>query len=789
MRIKNTLTFVASLAMVFASCSNQDRDVDGMQNEPLFVSGLNNPHTRISMDGSKWTTNDQVGIFMLENGKTSVLTYPNVLYKASSSDATAAFEAVGTKIYYPVNEAPVDFMAYYPYNNTITDFAYPIALANQSESFVAHDLMLAKANNNGNGYTYGSVTFTFSHKLSKLEMDVVDQEGKPFVITAINTKIKGMNTMASFDLSKEELKVNSSVADITPYIDANKLQAIVMPVTISSAHQVEIIVDGKTYIWDINNDYPGLEVKSGYSYQFQLKVNTITFQIEGRLINSDGNSVTPWGEGETVITDTNLSLPAHEEEDGLVRAFPGAEGGGMFVTGGRGGKVIKVTNLNDAGAGSFRAAVATSGARTIIFEVDGIINLNSNITIKHGDLTIAGQSAPGDGICLKNYSLVVDADNVIIRYIRCRMGDDKNTEADALEGRFHKNIIIDHCSMSWSTDECSSFYANENFTMQWCILSESLRNSVHNKGAHGYGAIWGGANASYHHNLLAHHDSRNPRFDGGDVYGGSNPLTNEQRSVDYRNCVVYNYSNYPAYGGEGQKINFVGNYYKWGPANYNGPDENTKGKKRKYFYSLSSTKQGVDYGYPSIYMGGNSNYLEVTDGNDNGVNANNWNGITIDVPGNTYTQLSINVPIKPNGVTALVTTHTAQNAFEKVLKYSGASYKRDAVDIRVVDETRSGTVTYKMGGNGSINGLVDTPSAVGGYPIYKSGKAKTDSDGDGIPDVWEDAFGLNKKSADDGNIKTLDKKGRYTNLEMYLHYLVKETVNGQVKDGTYSALN
>lgn len=480
-----------------------------------------------------------------------------------------------------------------------------------------------------------------------------------------------------------------------------------------------------------------------------------------------------------------MKIPAAEDEHGAALAFPGAEGGGMYTTGGRGGRIIHVTNLNDSGTGSLRAAVEASGPRIVVFDVAGIIELSSKLRIRNGDLTIAGQTAPGDGICIKNYATVVEADNVIIRFVRFRLGDqgaNADDGEDAIWGRRQKDIIIDHCSMSWSIDECASFYGNSNFTMQWCILTESLRHSVHGKGNHGYGGIWGGENASFHHNLLANHDSRNPRFDHPEIY--ENPSDPDRRgNVDYRNNAVYNWGSNSTYGGEGGHFNMVGNYYRQGPAS----------RDRAYFIDANGiyTSNGTDYGYPYLYMDGN-HYVQYPDMTaEDGVY---WHDHGTNTPPDASRLLSSLLPISgPDGRTVYTTTHSAQDAFALICETGGASLVRDEVDDRACLDAQSGTASCPDGGNGSEGGIVDTPSAVGGWPEYSAdteneSNDKTDTDGDGIPDWFEEKFGLDTES-DDSKAMTIDIKGRYTNIEMYLHYLVRDIVASQAGNGIYTALD
>ena len=439
-------------------------------------------------------------------------------------------------------------------------------------------------------------------------------------------------------------------------------------------------------------------------------------------------------------------------------SFPGADGFGKYTHGGRGGKVIFVENLNDNGEGSLRAAIETKGCRTVLFRISGTIFLHSELVIQNDSITFAGQSAPGDGICIANFPVKIAANNVIIRFMRFRMGDTGKAEDDALGGTRRRDIIIDHCSMSWSTDECASFYNNERFTLQYCILSESLRRSVHTKGAHGYGGIWGGMKASFHHNLLAHHTSRNPRFCGARYHRA----TKETELVDFRNNVIYNWGFNSSYAGEDGKHNMVNNYYKPGPAT-------SKNVQHRILEAWQSSDYNGFHDFGCFYITGN-----IMEGNDK-VTKNNWEGVDYKLYSD---QLKINEE-KPHSDSLLnrcratvpyefimSKTETAEQAFNSVLKSAGASLKRDAIDMRIINETRTGTATY------GENGMVDSQEQVGGWTELKSLPAPTDSDKDGIPDEWEIKHGLNPHDASDGSKYSLSKE--YTNLEMYLNEIVEK---------------
>lgn len=505
-------------------------------------------------------------------------------------------------------------------------------------------------------------------------------------------------------------------------------------------------------------------------------------------------------------------------------AFPGAEGHGRYVTGGRGGKVVHVTNLNDSGTGSFREAVKSSN-RIIVFDVAGVIALKSDLKFAD-NITILGQTAPSPGITLRYYT-VQPGNNNIIRFLRIRRGQEKNINdgADATWQRNKTGIIFDHCSFSWSIDEVASFYDNNNFTMQWCTVAESLTNPGHSKGAHGYGGIWGGKLASFHHNFVGHLMNRGPRFNGA-RYGWTGYTSNKEYStykwqnavqaenVDFRNCVMYNAQG-TCYGGPGGgQINIVNNYYKAGPSHslkgktLNGlkvdiSTGSVRGNQDRITLVTLSTQSNSDKNHPELYdMTSryfiNGNITETTKGSvtknqdwkdisyDKGIpslngeyyspDAKNFYGDNVahvTISGKSCVKIKMDAPA-PTGE---VTTHSAAQAFSKVLAYGGASLYRDEIDARYMEEAKTRTALYK----GSITlspGIIDKVSDVKGYTEANFGTATRpadfDTDKDGIPDAWEIANGLDPNDATDALTYSLDSKEYYTNLEVYANSLVED---------------
>jgi hypothetical protein len=429
-------------------------------------------------------------------------------------------------------------------------------------------------------------------------------------------------------------------------------------------------------------------------------------------------------------------------------AFPDAEGFGAYSVGGRGGTVYEVTNLNDSGPNSLREAVEASGPRIVVFRVSGTIELQSRLKVQNPYITIAGQTAPGDGICLKDYNFRIEANDVIVRYMRFRLGDNALQEDDSVTIYKGQNIILDHCSASWSVDEtlstdcsgdpCTTGHYAGNLTVQWCMITESLNCSIHSKGCHGYGSlVRGGFNNKYsfHHNLYAHHNGRNPRP------GNYNDHDTDPCGLifDFRNNVVYNYGGSKAGNNEDTtsvtRMNFIGNYYKRGT--------NSTGD---YAFSEKCI-------YDRAYFSGNWH---------NGVGgypADPWTLVTF---GSAFTPELIAAYKLPEPVDTSdgpVTTDDAVTAYLLVLADAGATFpQRDSVDERVINDVINGT--------GSV---IDDEDEVGGWPVLESTTPPNDVDHDGMPDEWELAFCLDPCDANDSSD---DRDGDgYTNIEEYINWL------------------
>ncbi|NDV67206.1 fimbrillin family protein [Bacteroides sp. 224] len=313
------LASIAIIASIFASCSNQDdAGVDNKSGAITFVSGLSKHATRISQDGSQWTAGDQIGIYMVQSGTTTLKDYINVPFAAESSAQVTVFKPTETNIFYPADESAVDFMAYYPYSNAIVNETYPINLANQSASLIAHDLMYAKADNSGKGFTSGSISFGFTHQLSKITLNLVDESNNPIIPDTDGLAIKRMNTTATFDLKTGSLSGAGTPANITLYKNDKSFEAILLPTTIAAGHEVSIMVDGNQYLWTMNNGYSGLEIKAGYSYTFKVTVKTSATEVEAVLVDFNGNSIAPWGDGgadnKVEEPTEDLDIPADFEK-------------------------------------------------------------------------------------------------------------------------------------------------------------------------------------------------------------------------------------------------------------------------------------------------------------------------------------------------------------------------------------------------------------------------------------------------------------------------------------------
>lgn len=414
-------------------------------------------------------------------------------------------------------------------------------------------------------------------------------------------------------------------------------------------------------------------------------------------------------------------------EAAAIPAFPGAEGFGSTTPGGRGGKVIFVTNLNDSGEGSLRAACDAEGPRIVIFRVSGLITLASPITVKNPYLTIAGQTAPGDGICLRNFTFNIATHDVVVRYLRSRLGDTSAQEADSItlvSGA--REVVLDHCSATWSIDESLSLAGNvSNVTVQWCLIGDALNHSKHAKGDHGYGSL-SRANGpvTWHHNLWAHNNSRNPRL--GDNYGRP-PFP----TFDVRNNVMYDYGEICSGLTQGiLKVNYVANYIRPGPSSKAKTPIHIGGPSTLSFYIRDNVFEGN-----SVQTADNTQFFDpvVIDG-----------------------KRQVETVAQPFSA-PLVRTSSAKEAYEAVLKSVGASLpRRDSVDAQIIDEVRRG--------KGS---LIDSQQQMGGWPELNSATPPVDSDADGMPDAWERKHGFNPHDPSDGAADK-DKDG-YTNLEEYLN--------------------
>jgi hypothetical protein len=475
-------------------------------------------------------------------------------------------------------------------------------------------------------------------------------------------------------------------------------------------------------------------------------------------------------------------------------AFPGAEGAGKFTTGGRGSTaapttVVEVTNLNDAGAGSLRQALAgTLASRTVVFRVCGTIHLVTQLSIP-ANTTLAGQTAPGDGICVADKQTTIKGSNVIVRFMRFRLGDQYQNlgmvngsgDEDAFDSiGGYTGLVVDHCTFSWGDDEALTCYKGDQTTLQWNIISEGLNYSYHFETGdtdferHGYGGIWGGRHASFHHNLLAHLQGRNPRFDGSRNLA---PNTAGQENAEFTNNVLYNWGSYTTNGGEGGNYNILNNYYKYGPNTGTGSSAGVAIKSMIINPYKQTSSPVLPYG--KYYMTGN--YVD----NSAAITAHNWRGAAMN--GGSLADTTQSKVLVPFAIeTYPYPLQSAQDAYTAVLAGAGCTLPtRDPIDARIVQEVKARTGSIIDVQGGYAHGTPYSTSQVAWQVLNCNTTAPLDTDHDGMPDAYETTNGLNPNDATDR--ATLAANG-YANLENYLNGLVASTVLVTAKATSNSSL-
>ena len=426
----------------------------------------------------------------------------------------------------------------------------------------------------------------------------------------------------------------------------------------------------------------------------QMRMGDFAYYLSEPIIENDCKGVGPfiWASLEW---EAMHNIDYFPEVTGQL-AFVGAEGCGKYAAGGRGGREYVVTSLEDDGSeGTLRYAVEAEGPRVVTFAVEGDIRLKAPLNIENPYISILGQTAPGQGITLRDHNVFITADHTIIRYMRFRLGAVSGVEADALGAKRCSNIIIDHCSMSWATDENASFYNINDATVQWCIISEALNASVHHKGQHGYGGIWGGRNVTFHHNLFAHNKSRNPRFDHPRIYSGQELLTG-RGTVDFKNNVVYNWNIKAIYGGEEGWFNVEDNYFRPGPA--------TRSLDGEWLDISTSETTSMIPG--SFYIDGN--IYDVSAVRKGGLDGRRPDCEKIASWKDVYEMKSVEEPF---AIKMELDAEDAEDAYRSVLKGAGASRKRDAVDKRIVKEVRRGRAAF-CGSVTGLPGIIDSEDDV-----------------------------------------------------------------------------